>query len=290
MSYSSQHSHALIIMSTQNPSIVEDVFTKIDAEKTWLESPFAFEIYGNSAELNSIKAGFTDLEIDIQLVETEGRRKKFLISDMDSTLIHQECIDEIAAKLNLREQVSDITERAMRGELDFELALRERVGLLKGIAAAKLEEVWKDNITLMEGAEQAVKTMKKQGAYCLLVSGGFTFFSSRVMDALGFDDHQANTLIIENDALNGQVTDPILGQEAKLDALMTICEKQNITPEETLAIGDGANDLKMITASGMGIAYHAKPAVQEASQYALNHTDLRGLLYLQGYTKTDFAL
>ena len=220
----------------------------------------------------------------------EGRRKQLLISDMDSTIIEQECIDELADAVGIKPQVATITARAMNGELNFEAALKERVALLKGLPEEQLQQVYDSRISYMQGAAELVATMKAHGATCWLVSGGFTFFTKRVAAKLGFDEDRSNTLIIKNGALAGEVAEPILGKEAKVEALMEACNQLGISTREALAIGDGANDLPMLMAAGMGVACHAKPNVQAAAQHAINHTDLRALLFAQGYKKEDIVV
>ncbi len=204
--------------------------------------------------------------------------KKLLISDMDSTMIHQECIDELADFVGKKEYVAAITERAMNGELDFPTALHERVALLKGLPVATLQECFDSRITPMDGAKALVTAFKKQGGKAVLVSGGFTFFTQRVAKLLGFDEHYANILEIENGALTGRVVEPILGKEAKLAELHRQCEMLGITPANVIAIGDGANDLPMLQAAGLGIAYHAKPSVQKQVASRINHGDLSSLI------------
>lgn len=216
------------------------------------------------------------------------RRKKLLICDMDSTLIGQECIDELADFAGVGEYVAGITERAMRGELDFESALTERVGLLKDLPLSKLQQTFDERITLNKGADILAKTMAKQGSTTLIVSGGFTFFSERVAKAAGFVHHQANILLDDGKALTGTVQMPILGREAKREALEQFAEPHG-GAENAIAIGDGANDLAMITAAGLGVAYRAKPAVAAAAQCAINHTDLTSALYFQGYQDSEFV-
>ena len=229
------------------------------------------------------------LRIDMVVQRAEGRRKRLLIADMDSTMIRQECIDELADEAGVGARVADITARAMNGELDFEGALRERVGLLKGLPESVIGQVLRDRITLMPGGPVLLATMKTNGAYAALVSGGFTAFTSAVAAKLGFDENRANTLHVAEGKLAGTVAEPILGKEAKLQALNEITARLGITPAEALAVGDGANDLPMLLAAGTGVALHAKPTVQAQCEVRVNHGDLTALLYLQGYTRDDFA-
>mgnify|MGYP003115349477 CR=1 FL=1 len=226
---------------------------------------------------------------DAAILPSAARRKRLLISDMDSTIIGQECLDELADFAGFKAEVSAITERAMRGELDFETALTTRVSMLKGLGLDALEAAYKERITLNPGARQLVTTMKVHGAATILVSGGFTFFTARVADAAGFDQHRGNILIDDGKALTGDVGRPILGREAKLAALDEFAARAGLSRADTLALGDGANDLAMIRASGLGIAYEAKPIVAAEAHAAINHTDLRAALFFQGYTAEEFS-
>jgi phosphoserine phosphatase len=216
-------------------------------------------------------------------------RKRLLISDMDSTIIGQECLDELADFAGLKAEVSAITERAMRGELDFEGALTTRVAMLKGLGLDALEHAYAERITLNPGAKTLVETMKADGAETVLVSGGFTYFTSRVAAAAGFHTHRGNTLIDDGKALTGEVGRPILGREAKLAALDEFAAAKGIGRDDVIAMGDGANDLAMIKASGLGIAYHAKPVVAAEAHAAIEHTDLRAALFFQGYEAKEFV-
>ncbi len=222
--------------------------------------------------------------VDINCVAGAGRRKKLLIADMDSTIIPVECIDEVADFAGVREQVVAITEPAMRGDLSFEEALVARVALMKGLPQARLQDVYDERVSLTPGARALVRTMRAHGAYAALVSGGFTFFTERVAEAAGFDESRANTLLFDDGALAGSVQMPILGREAKLNALHEITTRLGIAPEAALAVGDGANDLAMIRAAGLGAAFRAKPIVSEEADVAITNGDLTALLYLQGYT------
>jgi phosphoserine phosphatase len=229
--------------------------------------------------------------IDVNLIEAadQHRRKKLLVADMESTIIEQECLDELAAFAGVQARISDITARAMRGELAFEAALSERVLLLKGLDVASLEEVYARRVTLTAGAETLVATMRRHGAHCALVSGGFSFFSERIAERLGFDSQQANMLEIADGKLAGKVRAPILGREAKLAALEKLRQDLGLQPEETLAVGDGANDLAMLAAAGLGVAFRAKPILAAAAAARIDHGDLSCLLYLQGYSREEFA-
>lgn len=221
--------------------------------------------------------------IDIVVQRVARRQKKLLIADMDSTMIEQECIDELAEFVGLKQQVAEITERAMRGELPFEPALKERVALLKGLDVGVIDKILDERITLTPGARTLVQTMRAKGAYTALVSGGFTLFTGPIASKIGFHENRANRLILDGDKLAGYVAEPILGKRAKSDALIEMRETFSFTRADTLAIGDGANDLEMIKEAGLGVAYHAKPAVSAAASAWLDHADLTALLYAQGY-------
>jgi len=227
--------------------------------------------------------------IDLCIQPAEGRRKRLLIADMDSTMIHQECIDELADEAGFGPRVAAITAQAMNGELDFESALRERVALLRGLPVAVIQKVIDTRITLMQGGPVLLATMRAQGAHTALVSGGFTAFTGAIASRLGFHEHRANTLLVENGALNGQVASPILGREAKVQALTQISSRLGLTPADAIAVGDGANDLGMLGLAGAGVALHAKPSVQAQCNLRINHGDLTALLYLQGYSAAEFA-
>ena len=227
--------------------------------------------------------------VDLAVQRIEGRRKKMLLADMDSTMIRQECIDELADAAGVGDRVKEITARAMNGDLDFEGALTERVGLLKGLPETVIAEVLESRIILMPGGPVLLATMKAHGAHAALVSGGFTAFTTRIAATLGFDEHRANSLLVENGHLTGEVGRPILGRAAKVQALDEITARLGITPEDVLAVGDGANDLGMLQRAGTGVALHAKPSVQAQCDIRVNHGDLTALLYLQGYARTEFA-
>ncbi|MGI3186568.1 phosphoserine phosphatase SerB [Nioella aestuarii] len=227
--------------------------------------------------------------VDLVVQPCQDRRKKMLLADMDSTMIQQECIDELADEAGVGERVKDITARAMNGELDFEGALIERVGLLKGLPESVITRVLETRITHMPGGKVLLSTMKAHGAHAALVSGGFTAFTARVASDLGFDENRANTLLAENGHLTGDVGRPILGREAKIEALHQITARLGITPADVIAVGDGANDLGMLGLAGTGVALHAKPSVQAECDIRVNHGDLTALLYLQGYADSDFA-
>ncbi|MEP0964499.1 MAG: phosphoserine phosphatase SerB [Roseobacter sp.] len=229
------------------------------------------------------------LSVDLVFQRTQGRRKKVLLADMDSTMIQQECIDELADEAGVGALVKGITARAMNGELDFDEALTERVGLLKGLPVDTIEKVLKERITLMPGGPTLLRTMKSQGAFAALVSGGFTAFTTAIATRLGFDENRANTLLEDKGLLTGFPGVPILGQQAKVEALNDITQRLGLTTSDVIAVGDGANDLGMLKLAGSGVALHAKPAVAAQCDIRINHGDLTALLYLQGYAKTDFV-
>lgn len=257
----------------------------------WLDSGVAaeFPVQAVPANLWEVWQGFQAMGIDLAVQVAEGRKKRLLIADMDSTMIQQECIDELADEAGVGPYVASITARAMNGELDFETALRERVGLLKGLDEAVIARVIRDRITLMPGGRALVATMRAHGAYAALVSGGFTAFTGAIAGILGFDENRANTLLAEGGKLTGAVADPILGRAAKVQALEEISTRLGFTPREAIAVGDGANDLGMLGLAGTGVALHAKPSVQAECQVRVNHGDLTALLYLQGYARDQFS-
>lgn len=224
------------------------------------------------------------IEADVSVSSAQNRRKSLLICDMDSTLIGEECIDELADFAGFKDRVSAITERAMRGEIGFDGALRERVGLLKGLPLETLQTCFEQRIHINPGAKTLCATMKATGAKTMIVSGGFTFFSERVATVTGFETHQANILLDDGAHLTGEVADPILGREAKLEAMLA----KVTDPKNAVAVGDGANDLAMVTTAGLGVAYYAKPAVAAAAQSAIRFTDLRTVLYFQGFSEEEF--
>jgi len=233
--------------------------------------------------------GLQELGVDLVVQPALGRRKRLLLADMDSTMIEQECIDELAAEAGVGPYVAAITARAMNGELDFEAALRERVALLKGLPEAVIGQVLRDRITLRPGGRQLVATMRAQGARAALVSGGFTAFTGPVAAALGFDENRANVLQVAGGALTGTVAEPILGRDAKARALHEVSAAMGISPGAVMAVGDGANDLGMLGLAGAGVALHAKPSVAAQCQIRINHGDLTALLFIQGYSREDFA-
>jgi len=245
----------------------------------------AFDQRGLSARLRAL----ADVPVDVVVQPTANRRKKLFLADMDSTMIGQECIDELADYAGLKAYVAAITERAMRGEIAFEPALRERVALLEGIPLSVIDDVIEKRITLTPGARTLVSTLRANGAYTCLVSGGFTLFTNRIAAMIGFDETRANTLELAGETLSGRVIEPIFGRESKLAALHEMRAERGLNPDDTLVTGDGANDLAMIAEAGLGVAYHAKPKVAEAAAARIDHGDLTALLYAQGYRRQEFV-
>ncbi|MGH6907144.1 MAG: phosphoserine phosphatase SerB [Aestuariivirga sp.] len=240
------------------------------------------------ARLNEFRTAIAGLPIDLAVVPKANRRKRLLIADMDSTMIGQECIDELGIMAGVGEAIKAITHRAMRGELDFAEALRQRVGLMRGLDAEAIGTILRERITYAPGGATLVATLKAHGAHTALVSGGFRQFTAKVAAHLGFDSHQANDLVIDNGKLAGTVREPILGRQAKVAELRRLTRELSLTVQDVAAVGDGANDLPMLLEAGMGVALHAKPTVREQIPIAIDHGDLTALLYLQGYTKAQF--
>jgi phosphoserine phosphatase len=237
----------------------------------------------------ALRAALAAEPIDIVVQDAATRRKKILIADMDSTMIDQECIDELADEVGLKPHVAAITARAMRGEILFEPALRERVALLKDLDLAIIDRIVADRITLASGARALVRTMRADGGYTALVSGGFDVFTGRIAAMLGFHENRANRLIDADGRLAGEVAEPILGRAAKAEALLEISTRLGLTPGDAIAVGDGANDLDMIRIAGTGVALHAKPAVAAEAKVRIDHADLTALLYLQGFRREEFS-
>ncbi len=290
---------ATLIANPSNPLLIpalgEQAAEHVKASGLyWLADGIACDIaLRDDADLSDaeskLRAVISDQPIDIVVQNAETRRKKLLIADMDSTMIGQECIDELAAEVGLKEQVSIITARAMNGEIAFEPALRERVALLKGLPISVVDQVIEKRITLTPGGRELIATMKDNGHYTALVSGGFTVFTSRIAATLGFDENRANILLEEGGTLTGEVAEPILGKQAKVDSLNDIARTLGLHTNEAIAVGDGANDLGMLHLAGSGVALHAKPAVAAEAKMRINYGDLTALLYIQGYRKADFV-
>jgi phosphoserine phosphatase len=263
-------------------------------EPRWLDAGIAADIpftpnAGGKATADRVRAALAGAPIDVVVQPLAARRKRLFVADMDSTMIGQECIDELADYAGLKAHVAAITERAMRGEIAFEPALRERVALLKGLPVDVVEDVIAKRITLTPGGRTLAATMRANGALTCLVSGGFTLFTGRIAAMISFDEHRGNTLMVEDGKLTGRVAEPILGGEAKFATLIALRDRLGLAPQDTLAAGDGANDIPMIEAAGLGVAYHAKPKVAEAAHARIDHGDLTALLYLQGYPRETFV-
>jgi phosphoserine phosphatase len=293
---------ATLICNPQAPVLTDALVGR--AQKTlggagaarWLSPGAAVDIgfepddsFDRGALAAALVEALDDAPVDIVLQPAEGRRKKLFVADMDSTIIGQECIDELADLVGLKARVSAITERAMRGEIAFEPALRERVGLLAGLKADVVADVIAHRITLTPGARTLVRTMRANGAYTALVSGGFTAFTNVIADMVGFDENRANRLVVEAGKFAGRVEDPILGADAKLASLKELRQQHGLSRADTLAAGDGANDLPMLREAGLGIAYHAKPAVAAAADARIDNSDLTALLFAQGYSRDEFV-
>jgi len=256
------------------------------AESEAVDLPFA--ALAPEQAIAAARSALGEAPIDLIAQPAEGRRKKLLLADMDSTIVTSETLDEMAAFAGLKERIAEITARSMNGELDFRQALVERVGMLKGLDASALDETWKAT-ELTPGATTLIATMRANGAHTALVSGGFTFFTSKVAERCGFHEHHANTLLLEDGKLLGTVGEPILDRDAKLATLKRLAAQFGLSLAETATVGDGANDLAMIQAAGLGIAFHAKPSVAAAARHRINHTDLTALLYAQGYHAAEFV-
>ena len=279
------------IDSELDPALAAAVVQETGGELNWLNHAIACEIIDpkSTDALALARQVIGDRKVDAALVPSEGRRKPLLIADMDSTMINEECIDELAAALGIKEQVADITDRAMRGELDFAAALDTRVALLKGLERRVIEEVRREQITLAPGGRALIQTMKAYGAYTALVSGGFTYFADFFAKRIGFDEAVANVLEFDGDRLTGTVAKPIVDKSTKRERLLALSAERNVPLNRTIAVGDGANDLEMIKIAGFGVALHAKPAVAAEAGIRIDHADLTALLYLQGYTDEDIV-
>lgn len=272
-------------------TIVAAIQHETGGEINWLHQRVACDIVSPTAAdpLSIARALLAGKPVDAALVPLAHRRKRVLVADMDSTMIEQECIDEIADAVGIKAEVAAITERAMNGELDFAQALRTRVALVKGLERHVIEEIRRERITLAPGGRALVQTMKAYGAYTSLVSGGFTYFADYYAKRIGFDEAIANELVFDGDRLAGTVADPIVDKSTKLARLLALAEQENVAISQTMAVGDGANDLDMLKAAGLGVALHAKPFVAEQAQVRIDHSDLTALLYLQGFDDEDFV-
>jgi phosphoserine phosphatase len=291
---------ATLICNPANPAldstVVEGARTVLPSPgpAQWLFDEVAVDIPFESDETpttiaDRLRKAREDLPIDVVVQPRADRRKKLFLADMDSTMIGQECIDELADFAGLKAHVAKITERAMRGEIAFEPALRERVALLKGLPVSVVDETLKTRITLTPGGRELVGTMQANGAYTCLVSGGFTLFTEAIAALIGFQENRANTLLVDDGKFTGEVAEPIIGRDAKLATLVELRESFDLDNLVTLVVGDGANDLGMIEAAGLGVAYHAKPAVAAAASARIDYGDLTALLYAQGYTRHEFV-
>jgi phosphoserine phosphatase len=277
--------------SELDPALAAAVVHETGGELNWLNHAIACEIIEpkSTDALALARAVIGNRRVDAALVPTENRRKQILVADMDSTMINEECIDELAAALGIKAQVAEITDRAMRGELDFGQALDTRVALLKGLERKVIEEIRREQITLAPGGRALIHTMKEYGAYTSLVSGGFTFFADYFAKRIGFHEAIANVLEFDDDRLTGTVTKPIVDKNTKRERLLALATERNLPLSQTIAVGDGANDLDMIRIAGFGVALHAKPAVAAEAGYRIDHGDLTALLYLQGYSDEEIV-
>lgn len=265
-----------------------------DCQPDWLAQGEACDLVfpstSSAADITALaRAALDGAAIDAVCSPHQGRRKKILISDMDSTIIGQECIDELGDAIGVGPDIRKITEDVIGGKIGFPDALRQRMALMKGLQYQVLERVFAERISLNAGARTLVQTMRAHGAFCILVSGGFSFFTSRIAGMVGFHDHQANELIFRDEWLTGEVLEPILGRSAKLETLKSLCDERGLTPLDVLAVGDGANDIKMIAAAGLGVAYHASDSLKKHANAWIDHADLSALLYVQGYRKSEFS-
>jgi phosphoserine phosphatase len=294
--------HVATLIAAPNTGLTDELMARARAalpratDIQWLAADVAADIGfipNEDADMRGLsdhlRAALGGAPIDIAVQPLADRRKKLLVADMDSTMIGQECIDELADLVGLKDHVSKITERAMRGEIAFEPALRERVALLKGLPVSVIAEVIENRITPTPGGRTLIGTMRAHGAHTVLVSGGFSLFTREIAAMIGFDENHANTLLVENDTLTGFVEEPILGREAKLDTLLELARYLKLPLAQTMAVGDGANDLAMIGRAGLGVAFHAKPAVAAAADVRIDHGDLTALLYVQGYRRDEFV-
>ncbi|MBO6949829.1 MAG: phosphoserine phosphatase SerB [Rhodospirillales bacterium] len=262
------------------------------AQPVWLcdtiAADIAFELVADDQAEAAARAVTGDAPVDVIAQDASMRRKSLLLADMDSTIVTTETLDDLAAHIGIKDEIAAITARAMNGELDFKEALRERVGRLAGLSTDALASAY-DEVELSKGAEILVRTMAKNGAHCVLISGGFRYFTSRIRERCGFHEDLSNDFVIENDKLTGQVTEPILDKDVKLETLIKRATEHGLALAETLSVGDGANDLPMLKAAGLGVAYRGKPSVRAEAPARLDHADLTGILYAQGYRVEEFV-
>ncbi len=282
-------SHIVILVASRQAGPLTDSLAGIARDfcagqhLNWLAAGEACEfIVKKSPDIPQLKMVLGNRPIDVLVTRFRGRRKAVLVADMDSTIVTSETLDELAGQAGLKEQVAEITRFSMNGEIDFATALRQRVAMLKGVPLSALERTWRKT-EISPGARTLIATMRAFGATCALVSGGFTYFTERMAAELGFDLQRANTLLDNGSTLTGEVGEPILDRDAKLATLQELAEKRGVKLAATLAVGDGANDLAMLKAAGLGVAYHAKPIVAAEITNHIEHTDLRSLLFAQGY-------
>ena len=255
----------------------------------FIESPLAAVIIAEQAR-DALSGPASGTAIDVVCTSIEGRRKKLLVSDMDSTVINQECIDELGDAIGVGSRIREITAAVVNGDIGFSEALRERMVLMKGMERGLLDRVYEERISLQPGARTFVQTMRRHGAFCILVSGGFSFFTRRIAERIGFHDHRGNRLAFEDGKLTGQVLEPILGRSAKLNTLLWLCAEKGLEPADVLAVGDGANDITMIEAAGLGVAFHGSDSLKKRANACIDHGDLTALLYIQGFRKSEFVL
>ena len=279
------------------PVHIERVYQRLATagETRWLAEREACDLFIDSLLpavdiAEQARDALSGTAIDTVCTSIEGRRRKLLISDMDSTVIDQECIDELGDAIGVGSQIREITAAVVSGDISFSDALRKRLALMIGMDRRLLKSVYQERISLKAGARTLVQTMRHHGAFCILVSGGFTFFTRRIAERIGFHDHQGNELAFEDGKLTGEILGPILGRSAKLNTLRSLCEEKGLAPSDVLAVGDGANDIKMIEAAGLGVAFHGSDSLKKRANARIDHGDLTALLYIQGFRKSEFVL
>ncbi|MCH8155650.1 MAG: phosphoserine phosphatase SerB [Proteobacteria bacterium] len=276
---------------------IERVYRRLatTGETDWLAEREACDLFIDSP-LSAVEIAeqardaLSGTAIDTVCTSIEGRRRKLLISDMDSTVIDQECIDELGDAIGVGSQIREITAAVVNGDISFSDALRKRLALMIGMDRRLLKSVYEERISLKAGARTLVQTMRHHGAFCILVSGGFSYFTRRIAERIGFHDHQGNELAFADGKLTGEVLEPILGRSAKLNTLRSLCDEKGLEPSDVLAVGDGANDIKMIEAAGLGVAFHGSDSLKKRANARIDHGDLTALLYIQGFRKSEFVL